>query len=455
MKTIDYQHLDQGLGIERSPSFPRELQKGMIARFQAVLTGLIGPAQDQIYVIHGCEFTVTGNNYSMTAGAVFYNNRIYSVDAFSGTVTLEIPVFVVDNVYDRQAVYSDGSIRDTFFEQKLAVQLGAPGSGIADYNQVITLENALPRNLNLARLDIQETLVQELAGKLNWKSRGITVGSWLRINFAGDKFIITDENRIIVSDDGVNYGDPVRPFNQFWRRVIYGNNEYVGISSRSGPNNVISSSNAIDWNLRVGPTGTGWVDLAYGNGVYVAVGFSSRRIMYTTGNLDNWTVITLTGTFVFEAVEFVLGRFLAVGSEGKAFTSTDGATWNEETTGTSIPLKSIATNGAVVVSTGNPFTGDSIIIYTRDLVDWETFTLPINCQLRSITFGNNMFIAVGINARNQTVFMISHNGRFWDPVFAGENTIALEIAFGKNLFVTPGTDKVLYNGISGTLMPGL
>ena len=436
MKTIDYQHLDQGLGIERSPSFPRELQKGMIARFQALLTGLIGPAQDQIYVIHGCEFTVTGNDYSMTAGAVFYNNRIWTVDAFQGSIALEIPVFVVDNVYDRQALYSDGSLRDTFFEQKLAVQFGAPGSGIADYNQIELLETAIARTLELAKSGRVESIINELPGNISWRVRNIPPGLWTGMIYENDIFIAVATGGtvepVMTSPDGINWTTYPAPAGT-WNDIAFGNGLYVVVAS-GGPDRVMTSPDAMNWTARTAALDLFWRSVAFGNGVFVAVSSSgtSQRVMTSPDGI-NWTARIIPVTAFWESVTFAQGLFVVVGTtgpNGRAVYSSDGVNWTlgEATTGTGWLAVTYAAGLFVAV-------GNSGAMSSPDGINWTIHSIPTVNIWERITYGNEMFIAMAPSGDDHRA-MKSLDGKNWVimPTPAVSNYRGL--AFGAGIFVT-------------------
>lgn len=147
MKTIDYTNIS--LGMESSPSFNKQLQDGVTDRMGALMKALTN-GSNQIVIVHGCVMTVVGTDYTQTAGAVFYQGDFYTVDAFSGSHATQIPVYVADSVYDRQVWYGDLVRRDTFFTKKLKLQMAASGSGLANYNAAVRLEDKLVEFIDLA-----------------------------------------------------------------------------------------------------------------------------------------------------------------------------------------------------------------------------------------------------------------------------------------------------------------
>jgi hypothetical protein len=140
MRETDFANI--ALGMESTPSFAKHLQDGMVDRFAAIMKALTN-SSSQVVKIYGCVMTVVGNQYDQTAGVVYYNGNFHTVDVFSGNSGSQIPVYVADNIYTRQVWYGDLVKRDTFFTRKLKLQLGASGSGIANYNQAVLFEDKI------------------------------------------------------------------------------------------------------------------------------------------------------------------------------------------------------------------------------------------------------------------------------------------------------------------------
>lgn len=147
MKEVDYSNIN--LGVESSPSFGQQIQLGMIERFAAILKALSNDS-NTVVKIYGCVMTKTGDNYNQTAGVVYFQGHCYTVDAFNGTNASAIPVYGYNNTYTRQAWYGDSVKRDTFFTRKLNLQFGPPGSGLADYNQAVLLNDKIAEVLALS-----------------------------------------------------------------------------------------------------------------------------------------------------------------------------------------------------------------------------------------------------------------------------------------------------------------
>lgn len=138
MKHIDFSNI--GLGMELSPSFSKQLQEGLLERLAATLKGLTNNAAG-VVILDGCVMTKVGDQYDQTAGIVYYNGEILTVDVFTGNHATQVPVYQApSNTFTQQAWYGDSVKRDTFYSRKLPMVMATSGSGIADYNQVTRIE---------------------------------------------------------------------------------------------------------------------------------------------------------------------------------------------------------------------------------------------------------------------------------------------------------------------------
>jgi hypothetical protein len=142
MKHIDFTNI--GLGMELSPSFAKQNQEALLERLSALLKGLTNNSAG-IVILDGCVMTKVGTQYDQTAGIVYYNGEILTVDAFSGNHATEVPVYQAPtNTFTQQAWYGDAILRDTFYTRKLPMAMAVAGSGIADYDDALRLNEESP-----------------------------------------------------------------------------------------------------------------------------------------------------------------------------------------------------------------------------------------------------------------------------------------------------------------------
>jgi hypothetical protein len=134
MKTIDY--TNKSLGMSLSPDYSEQVQLGVNERMTALIKAMnIDPAK--ILILHGCVMTVAGSDYSMTAGSAYFNGKIYTVEAYPVTTASggDVPVWKESKTYTKQAQYGDSALRDTFYEEKLILEMDTTGSGLADWDE--------------------------------------------------------------------------------------------------------------------------------------------------------------------------------------------------------------------------------------------------------------------------------------------------------------------------------
>lgn len=118
--------------------------------------------------------------------------------------------------------------------------------------------------------------------------------------------------------------------------VTHGEQTFVAVGFYS---TIYSSSNGIDWVNRMWGPFYNFTSVTYGNGLFVAVGdgdlFSggiTRTNIYTSPDAITWTPqVSIAPPEEPESIwdiAFGAGRFMAVGSGGYCYTSTNGSNWS-------------------------------------------------------------------------------------------------------------------------------
>ena len=99
------------------------------------------------------------------------------------------------------------------------------------------------------------------------------------------------------------------------------------------------------------------------------------------------------------------GLFVTVGHSGTILTSSDGTSWTERTSGTSMSLRGVTYGNGLFVSVG-----DDGILTSSDGTNWtqqkNTGTSEV---LIGITYGNGLFVSVGY----PSIILTSSNGTSW------------------------------------------
>lgn len=129
------------------------LQDANAEALSAICMGLIGAnySDSQIYILWGCVNTGSGNNYIISAGAVFYGGEIYLVDAATFTLNANVAIFsIVITQYQTNAdpmTFSDSSVHNIHNIRKMSISAGV--SGTMNYLSAKGILEFIPAQLNL------------------------------------------------------------------------------------------------------------------------------------------------------------------------------------------------------------------------------------------------------------------------------------------------------------------
>lgn len=129
-----------------SPTSLDHLQDAYYEGFVSMIRNLIGPKYDatKAYALWGCYTTTTP---SITAGAIFFENEIWLVDAWAPGVSCgpgTVPVLNKQLTYvsSDPLTYEDGSTHNTHQIRKIVASCATSGSGnvcnMADLQRVLT-----------------------------------------------------------------------------------------------------------------------------------------------------------------------------------------------------------------------------------------------------------------------------------------------------------------------------
>lgn len=113
----------------------------------SVVLALVGGAFDasKAYILYGCKNIGFGNVCNIAAGAVYVNGEIFLVDAANFTfnspnvIVVALSVNYYSGVQADPVEFTDGVQRNIHEIRKAAFVSALPGSGLADYSDVIDL----------------------------------------------------------------------------------------------------------------------------------------------------------------------------------------------------------------------------------------------------------------------------------------------------------------------------
>jgi hypothetical protein len=183
---------------------------------------------------------------------------------------------------------------------------------------------------------------------------------------------------------------------------------------------------------------------AYGNGLYVAGGTTGKLFTSTDG--VTWTSRTSNfGTETVLSIVYGNGLFVAVGGTGKLSTSTDGITWTSRTSGfgTSF-IRGVTYGNGVFVAVGDA----GKITTSTDGITWTSRTSNFgSTSINGVVYGNGVYVAVGDLGKMDT----STDAVTWTSRTSGFGTQSIRaVTYGNNLFVAVGGNAVMTTSSDGT-----
>lgn len=163
--------------------------------------------------------------------------------------------------------------------------------------------------------------------------------------------------------------------------------------------------------------------------------------------LDHWHwVAPLPQGNSLRNIQFINGRFLAVGEGGAVMHSADAANWTVAPKPDDITLLSAAYGNGVYVAGG----AYGFIWVSADLETWTQASTPVFTAIHSITYGNGAFVAVtdGGEALKST------DGITWTQVLGPMLIDFCSVQFAQGQFWIAGgnSDASIYEIVEGTLL---
>lgn len=188
------------------------------------------------------------------------------------------------------------------------------------------------------------------------------------------------------------YSNDYYTFPEKINSITYGEGKYVA----AGEYNIYSSVDKRSWNISDSRSG---ISVAYGNGKYMAVVFySGYYSLLTSPDGTGWTEIQILvdgvqSTRKLNEIAYEDGKFVIVGDGGKIYTS-DGTQITEQSSPTSIDLKSVCFGNGIFLAIGYK-TATSVLLKSSDAITWELISLSPQLarnKYEKIVFGNGIFV---------------------------------------------------------------
>lgn len=292
---------------------------------------------------------------------------------------------------------------------------------------------------------------------------GVAAGSY---SFNSDTWLRADA---MTSTDGVNWAFIDRTSlsqasNRGLAGITHANGQFVAVGYRgTSPqrNNVATTPDGLTWtsrgfNSRVFQRSANEtaVAIASGNGQVVAVTqYGGAAVSEDRGIIWGYAEVT-AGSLSLEAVAHGGNRFVAVGSQGWAYRSTDGYSWSSVQVPDAYWLHSVVHDGGQFLAAGQYRNAGNtvrtgIVSRSADGLNWTTVHLPESSRIDRVAFGNGLYVAQG-SAADYLVF-VSADAVNWTRV---TNAPALmRLTFGGGRFLgslgSPGQPQ-FYTSTNGT-----
>jgi hypothetical protein len=145
--------------------------------------------------------------------------------------------------------------------------------------------------------------------------------------YVHDRFIGTcASGRLILSTNGTTWDHYSTTSSVSLQGATYGNNTFVVVGGNGTV--VTSQDDGISWDVQTAVTSNNLKSVAYGNGTFVAAGGINGDVITSPDGI-NWTL--QAGILPIQtcySIAFYDDVFLAVGSSGMVYSSTDGTAWS-------------------------------------------------------------------------------------------------------------------------------
>ena len=267
----------------------------------------------------------------------------------------------------------------------------------------------------------------------------------LGINYVnGQFFAVGTSGSIYTSADGLSWITRNSGGNSSnLQNATYGNGRYVivGQSGTSG-RALLTSTDGITWSeiiAGVGTVGTTLRGITTGNGSLVAVGNSGTILQSTNGT--SWINRTSPTSVQLNDVSFGAGRYVAVGASGAIATSTDGAAWSVQTAPAVATLNGVSFNNDLWVITASA----GRIFISANGTNWTQRFSSGGSAFNKSAYGNGRFVAIGAAGAIAT----STDGTTWNAGTALTSEALNDIAYAAGLFVTVGTGGTIRTSPDG------
>jgi hypothetical protein len=255
---------------------------------------------------------------------------------------------------------------------------------------------------------------------ISWTTTTLPIrDQWNDLNFKGNIFFTNGYTYKAYSTNGLTWtlhNNPIFSYNLEYINGFYCSNDQSGTG-------MPYSTDGITWSTITLPSPITAGRLTAGNNIILNNSYSSANAAYSTNGIT-WTAIVLPDRTsapyypdyrIFFANNMFISLPKSYPQEVVAITiySTNGITWNTNTTGISIndwSYLKYGNNKFVALKQNYYFQQSTAIAYSTNGITWSYATVPFNATWYGLSYGNNAFL---INNRS-TSAAYSTDGVTWN-----------------------------------------
>ncbi len=273
------------------------------------------------------------------------------------------------------------------------------------------------------------------ADGLAWTEQPTDSRAWKSIAHGNGTFVVVGDHTIDTSTDGVTWTRQTPSVYVSFQAVAFGNGQFVttGVFNDGRGNlyySVQRSTDGVTWSGEPAPANTLMRGIAFGNGQFVMAG--DNGMIFTSPDGITWTQRS-SGSGSFNDLNFANDLFTAVGSGGTLWQSQDGVNWAYPISHQSQNLFGVGVAFGRFIAVGEA----SSILAPSANGEWSSSVAATTHDLRAVTSGGGRLVAVG--ARSEAVR--SSDGMTWSssPVISGSpDTWFNSLTYGNGTYVAAG-----------------
>lgn len=225
---------------------------------------------------------------------------------------------------------------------------------------------------------------------------------------------------IYTSETGENWGSQISGTTAVLRSVTHGSGSFVAVGDGG---TVLYSLDGTNWTAAASNTTTNLGSVRFGNGIFVAVG---SRISLTSEDGVSWLPHQMGYVYYYNSA-FGNGVFLAEGSAGTNWVSSDGVSWIEFASGTSSGAGGMGFGGEVFMIVDKA----GRTITSPDGVYWNARSPVPIVRAAGVAYGSGYYVTVGAGEA-----AYSRDGQEWRAAEA--RLTPRDVCYANGTFVAVG-----------------